>query len=86
MPYRIEYDPPAFRSLRKLSAPLQRRIVAKIETLSANPRPPGAVKLTGHEAYRVRVGDYRVIYAIADERLVVLVVEIGNRRDVYRDW
>lgn len=82
--YRIEYMPAAVRALRKLPAEAGRRVVAKIEALAGNPRPAGAVKLAGHEAYRVRVGDYRVIYGIADERLVVLIVEVGHRRDVYR--
>jgi mRNA interferase RelE/StbE len=86
VPYRIEYDPSAVRALRKLSTSLQRRIIAKIETLADNPRPPSAIKMSGHDVYRLRVGDYRVIYAIADEQLVVLVVEIGHRRDIYRDW
>jgi mRNA interferase RelE/StbE len=62
----------------------QERIVNKIESLRSNPRPHGSIKLRGHEEYRVRVGEYRVIYAVADERLVVLIVEIGNRRDIYR--
>jgi mRNA interferase RelE/StbE len=62
----------------------QRRIVAKIESLAENPRPHGAIKLVGEDCYRVRVGDYRIIYAIADEKLVVIIVEIGHRREIYR--
>jgi mRNA interferase RelE/StbE len=65
---------------------MQRRIVEKIEALADDPRPAGSVKLTGHGAYRIRVGDYRVIYAVADDQLVVLVVEVGHRREVYRGW
>jgi mRNA interferase RelE/StbE len=84
--YRIEYTPSAAKTLRNYDRVLQRRILAKIEKLSENPRPMGATKLSGHEAYRIRIGDYRIIYAIADEKLLVLVVEIGNRRDVYRDF
>ncbi len=86
MTYRIEYAPGAARALRNLERNTQRRVMAKIETLQDNPRPPSAVKLSGHEAYRIRIGDYRVIYAIADEHLVVLVIDIGHRREVYRDW
>ena len=56
----------------------------RIENLAENPRPPGAIKLAGQEAYRIRVGDYRVVYAIADERLVILVVDVGHRREIYR--
>jgi len=84
--YRIEYLPAAFHSLKKLPADIHRRIVAKIESLGANPRPSGAIKLTGREVYRIRVGDYRVVYGIADEKLVVLIVEVGHRREIYRDW
>jgi mRNA interferase RelE/StbE len=86
VPYRIEYDPAALRSLEKLSRDLQRRITSKIESLGNNPRPPGAIKMSGQDVYRLRVGNYRVIYAIADELLVVLIVEVGHRRDIYRDW
>lgn len=86
MAYRIEYTTPAAKFLRTLDRSLQRRVLTRIETLQDNPRPTTAVKLTGHDAYRIRIGDYRVIYAIADERLVVLVVEIGHRREIYRDW
>ncbi|MFB3891679.1 MAG: type II toxin-antitoxin system RelE/ParE family toxin [Phycisphaerae bacterium] len=86
MAYRIEYMPAATRALRRLDKTIQRRIVARIEHLSGNPRPFGAVKLSGHDTFRIRIGDYRVIYAIVDERMVVLVVETGNRREVYRGW
>ena len=64
---------------------MQRRILSRIELLAENPRPPGAIKLTGQDAYRIRIGDYRVIYAIADKQLVVLVVDVGHRWDVYRN-
>lgn len=84
MTYRIEYAPAAARALRYLERHTQRRIMAKIQMLQANPRPQSAVKLAGQEAYRIRIGDYRVIYAIADECLVVLVVDIGHRREIYR--
>ena len=86
MAHRIEYTAAAAKVLQGLDRTLQRRVLARIEALQENPRPATAVKLTGHDAYRIRIGDYRVIYAIADERLVVLVVEIGHRREIYRDW
>jgi mRNA interferase RelE/StbE len=54
--------------------------------IADGPRGMGAVKLSGHDAYRVRVGDYRIIYAVLDDRLVVLIVEVGHRRQVYREW
>ena len=86
MEYRIEYDPSAVRDLKKLPPDIRKRIVSKIEILSKNPHPPGSVKMSGHEVYRLRVVDYRVIYAIANELLVVLIVEIGHRREIYRSW
>jgi mRNA interferase RelE/StbE len=84
--YRVEYLPAALKELRKFPADLHRRIVSKIDSLADNPRPPGSKKMSGHEVYRIRVGDYRVIYGIVDDKLLVLVVGIGNRRDVYRDY
>lgn len=64
---------------------LRRRMAASLRTLSENPRPPGAVKLSAPEAlYRIRVGDYRVVYQIQDAMLLVLVVRIAHRREVYR--
>jgi len=61
-----------------------RRILARIEALADDPRPPGAEKLTGLERYRVRQGAYRILYEVQDQRLVVVVVKVGHRRDVYR--
>ena len=62
----------------------RRRIVARIRALAVDPRPPGHEKLTGEEKYRVRQGNYRILYEIMDADLVVSVVRVGNRRDVYR--
>ena len=86
MPYKIEYADAASKAIRKLPTDIQRRIIARIESLADNPRPSSAIKLSGHDAYRTRVGDYRIIYAIADERLVVVIVEVGNRKDIYRGY
>ena len=82
--YEILIEPAARRSLSKLPRDVQARLVARMELLKTDPRPHGSTKLTGHEAYRVRVGDYRIIYAILDARLLILIVDVGNRRDVYR--
>jgi mRNA interferase RelE/StbE len=85
VPYRIEYTPAAARAIRKL---LPKSIVessARIEILATHPRGPGSVKLTGHDAYRIRIGDYRVNYGILDDKLLILIIDIGHRRDVYRD-
>jgi mRNA interferase RelE/StbE len=84
MAYRLEYEPGVLRSLERLPKHVQRRILARLETLRDNPRPPGSIKLTGENAYRIHVGDYRVIYTIFDDRLLVLVIDTGHRRDVYR--
>lgn len=61
-----------------------RRIMDRIEALRDDPRPPGCVKLSGQEYYRVRQGNYRIVYEIVDDRLVVVVIAVGHRRDVYR--
>jgi mRNA interferase RelE/StbE len=64
---------------------IQKRIVRAVEGLQTNPRPPGAIKLQGeHDLYRLRASDWRVVYQLADDRLVVLVVRIGQWGDVYR--
>ena len=85
MTYRIDLAPAAVRQLRKLDLPARRRVQAAIELLADQPRPPGAIKLAGGEGeWRVRTGDYRVVYEIRDEVLVVLVVAVGHRREIYR--
>ena len=87
MPYTIRIAPAAEREIQKLARQIQRRILDRIEELRTAPRTHGAEKLKGKGSdafYRVRVGDYRIIYEIADEALTVLVVKVGNRRDVYR--
>lgn len=79
------FKPSAERVLRKLPASAQRRIIAAAEALADGPRPAGVTKLAGDEnLWRIRVGDYRVIYEIHDDRLIVMVLAIGHRRDVYR--
>lgn len=62
-----------------------RRIVARIEALAENPRPHGYEKLAGSDAYRIRQGDYRIVYTIDDGTIVVEIIRVGQRRDVYRD-
>jgi mRNA interferase RelE/StbE len=83
--YRVLFKPSAEKALRQLPISVQKRIVAAVDGLQDNPRPPGAVKLTAEpDLWRIRVGDYRVIYSIDDERLIILVVRITHRKDVYR--
>lgn len=60
------------------------RIMARIASLADNPRPPGSEKLSGEEKYRVRQGNYRIIYAIEDSRLIIMIVKVGHRREVYQ--
>ena len=83
--YRIEFAPRAEREFHALSRDVQRRLAPRIDSLGRDPRPRGAKKMAGEdELYRLRVGDYRVLYQIRDRLLVVLVVTIGHRREVYR--
>lgn len=83
--YRVQILPAAARALAALPHEAQRRVDAKILSLADNPRPPGVEKLAGEEAlYRVRAGDYRVVYTIEDRVLLVLVVRIGHRGEMYR--
>jgi len=62
----------------------RRRIIKRIESLADNPRPPGSRKLSGRERYRIRQGNYRILYTIEDGVLIVHVIKIGHRKDVYR--
>ena len=84
MKYELFIEKRAQRQLAKIARPFQDRIIAAMRDLAENPRPPGVRKLTDREGWRIRVGDFRVIYEVQDESLVVLIVEIGHRRDIYR--
>ena len=85
MTYVIEAAPTAVRQLRKLDPGARRRVQAAIELLADGPRPPGAKKLVGGDGeWRVRTGDYRVVYEIHDQVLRVLVLAVGHRRESYR--
>lgn len=86
MRYRIEYSPHALRQLRALPRQVQQRVSPHIDALSNDPRPHGVVRTSGKDDfYRMRVGSYRVIYTIEEDVLVVLVVSVGHRREIYRD-
>lgn len=85
MSYAIRFSAHAARSFRKLPRSVQVRLYAAIEALKDNPRMPGSEKLKGSEnAYRLRAGDYRVLYEIMDDELAVYIIEVGHRREVYR--
>lgn len=84
MSYRLILSKPAVKALRDLPASINQRISTAIDGLKEQPRPPGCIKLQGREElWRIRVGDYRIIYAIDDMIRIVDVRRIGNRRDVY---
>jgi mRNA interferase RelE/StbE len=74
----------AAKQLERVSEDSRKRILGAVSGLAATPRPEGCIKLTGRPAWRIRVGDYRVIYEIDDSLLEVTVVAIGHRKDVYR--
>jgi mRNA interferase RelE/StbE len=82
--YRLVIRRSAGKEIEALSQKDRRRIVARIQGLATNPRPAGCEKLSGEEKYRVRQGDYRILYEIVDSDLVVTVVKVGHRGEVYR--
>jgi mRNA interferase RelE/StbE len=82
--YRVEFTTAAAKEIRKLEPQIRRRILAGIAELEREPRPPGVRKLAGYDnAWRVRVGDYRVLYEVIDAQVLVTVVRVAHRRDVY---
>ena len=86
MTYRIEFTSSAERDFAKLTEDIRQRLLPKVDALAHDPRPIGVQKLQGREnRYRIRVGDYRIIYEIRDKILVILIVGIGHRREVYRN-
>ncbi len=83
--YRVEIARRAVKTIRQLSRSDRQRIRAAIDLLADEPRPSGCVALSGEDAvYRVRVGAYRILYEVLDDRLVVHIIRVGHRRDVYR--
>jgi mRNA interferase RelE/StbE len=85
MEYRVLILPRAQRQIESLPRQTRTRIIGAIDTLEKNPRSLGTKKLKGTEdLYRLRVGDYRIIYAIQDDELLVIVVNAGHRKDIYR--
>lgn len=84
MTYRVTLSPMAARQLRKLDAPARRRIQAALDLLAKQPRPPSATRLVGGSGeWRIRTGDCRIVYEIEDDHLLVLVLRLGHRREIY---
>lgn len=84
-PFAVEYDPKALKELTKLDKPVARRVIKAIDGLSADPRPSGTRPLVGYSnLWRIRVGEYRVVYTIKDAELVVLALRVAHRSSVYR--
>jgi mRNA interferase RelE/StbE len=85
MPYSVLLAPPAERQLHSFAPAIQKRLVKRMKSLQSDPRPSGVKKLAGEDnLYRIREGDYRIIYTVQDKELIVLVVKIGDRKEVYR--
>lgn len=82
--YSIEIKASAAREIEDLPTVDRRRVVERIGALTNEPRPRGCEKLAGGERYRIRQGDYRIVYSVEDDRLIVWIVKVGHRRDVYR--
>ena len=84
MPYRLIVRPRAQRDMRSLQPVIRERTAAAMFLLPETPRPRGVTKFVGRDLWRIRVGDYRIIYEIDDDARIVRVVRVGHRRDVYR--
>jgi len=81
--YEVVIGKAVIKQLEKVPPTVYRRIKAALTGLSTNPRPKGYLKLKGRDAYRIRVGDYRIIYEIQDNQLLIIVITISHRKDVY---
>jgi mRNA interferase RelE/StbE len=85
MAYQVLFNPRARRDLKKLPRAVAERVAIEIDGLAADPRPPGVKKMHGDDnLWRIRVGAYRVVYEIHDGRLIVLIVRVADRKDIYR--
>ncbi len=85
MPYEIEFKPSAEKDFSKLERDAQKRILEKIKSLASDPRPRGVEKLSGHKnRWRIRVGRFRIIYQVFEDKLVILVLRIADRIEIYR--
>lgn len=82
--YKIEVKKSAEKELRKIPKKELIKIIDQIGSLSDNPHPPGSKKLTNQEKYRIRIGNYRVLYKVEDEILTIFVIKVGHRKEIYR--
>jgi mRNA interferase RelE/StbE len=82
--YEIFFKESVWKDLQDVPKKNLKRILARIENLGRDPRPIGSEKLTGHELYRVRQGNYRILYSIQDNELTLWLFKVGHRKDVYR--
>lgn len=82
--YELAFRKSVAKDLRRLPNKDVKRILERIRALAKEPRPAGCEKLSGQERYRIRLGDYRIVYQVEDHRLIVLVIKVGHRREVYR--
>jgi mRNA interferase RelE/StbE len=82
--YTVTLSPAADKIVARLPQAIRRRIAERLKPLADNPRPHGSMKLKGEDAYRIRVGDYRIIYTVKDNLLLVLVVDVGHRSNTTR--
>jgi len=83
--YKVSIKRSAVKEIEAIPQKKERqRIISRIGQLANDPRPPGSKKLSGHDKYRIRQGTYRIVYSIEDNELVVVVVKVGHRKDVYR--
>jgi mRNA interferase RelE/StbE len=86
--YRVELEKPAQKAMARLPADLRWRLTKAFERLAENPRPQGYIQLKGQEDnyFRIRIGDWRIIYTIYDDKLLIIVVDVGPRADIYRKY
>ena len=82
--YKVLIKPSAVKELKKIPKKQLQKITERIQALSTDPRPLGFEKLAAQNAYRIRQGTYRIIYTIIDDQLIILIIKVGHRRDIYR--
>lgn len=82
--YKVNIKPSVNKDFKPIPDKDLKKIVKRIQALAVNPRPPGCEKLTTRDRYRIRQGDYRILYTIDDNELIIRVLQVGHRRDIYR--